>query len=580
MKKCISHRVTAVITGILLAVLILLGGKKEVAVTASKRPVTARNGMVVSTQRIASQVGVDILKKGGNAVDAAVAVSYALAVVHPSAGNIGGGGYMVIRWPNGESATVDYREKAPGRADRDMYLDENGDVIRGLSTVGVLATGVPGTVAGTVLALEKFGTMSIRDVIEPALELAEKGFPITPGLARGLNSSRTRSKFRQFEGTAEIFTKPGGALFEAGEILRQKDLARTFTLIAGQGKNGFYRGTVADAIVNTMQKYNGIISHEDLAQYEAVIRPPVEGTYRGYGIVSMAPSSSGGVALLQLLNIIEQYDIGWTGWGSSETVHLVTEAERRVYADRTEYLGDPDFNNIPIEQLISKRYAERRAGEINRFSATPSDKVTHGRAAPRRGESEETTHFSVVDKNGMAVAVTTTLNGGYGSAVVAEGAGFLLNNEMDDFSSKPGVPNMYGLLGSEANSIQPNKRMLSSMTPTIVTKDGKNFMVIGTPGGSTIITTVFQVIMNVIDHKMNIQEAVSAPRFHHQWYPDVIQYEKFAFSNDVIRNLVSMGHTLRIRGSIGDAHGIIIDPNTGLYYGGADPRMEGVAVGY
>ena len=529
---------------------------------------TFKNGVVVSTQRIASQVGADILKKGGNAVDAAVAVSYALAVVHPSAGNIGGGGFMVIRKPNGEATTIDYREKAPGKAHRDMYLDKNGDVIDELSRVGARAVGVPGTVAGTLYALEEYGTMSREEVIQPAVELAENGLV--------LDRRMGGEKFKRFPSTNVIFNKPDGSPYEEGELFVQKDLANTLRTIAEQGRDGFYKGRVADLFVKTMEKHGGLITHEDLENYQVFKRPPVEGKYRDYDIISMGPASSGGICLIQLLNILERYDIGALGWNTPETVHLIVEAERRVYADRAEFLGDPAFVDIPVEKLISKVYADMRARDIDPSRATPSEQVTHGDVTQVSYESEETTHFSIIDKDGMAVAVTTTLNGGYGSYLVVEGAGFLLNNEMDDFSSKPGTPNMYGLLGSDANAIQPNKRMLSSMTPTIITKDGKTFMIIGTPGGSTIITTVLQCIMNVIDHGMTIQEAVAAPRFHHQWYPDNIRHEETAFSDETIAKLKELGHTFSKR-SIGDAHGIIIDPKTGLYIGGADPRSKSSA---
>ncbi|MFC1563214.1 gamma-glutamyltransferase [candidate division KSB1 bacterium] len=536
------------------------------------RETNFKNGLVVSTQQIASQVGADILKKGGNAVDAAVAVSYALAVVHPTAGNIGGGGFMVIRKSNGDATTIDYREKAPGKAHRDMYLDEDGNVNGDLSTVGALAAGIPGTVAGTLYALEKYGTMNRKEVIQSAVDLAENGWV--------LNYSMGGERFKLFPSTNAVFNKPDGSQYEAGELFKQKELAKTLRIISEKGHDGFYRGKVADLIVNTMERYGGLITHEDLTSYQAVERPPVTGTYRGFGIASMSPPSSGGICLIQLLNILEPYNIGSLGWNTPETVHLVVEAERRVYADRSEFLGDSDFVHIPVGKLISKEYADIRAKNINPFRATLSDEVTYGDLAQLRYESEETTHYSVVDKDSMAVAVTTTLNGGYGSYLVVEGAGFLLNNEMDDFSSKPGTPNMFGLLGNEANAIEPNKRMLSSMTPTIITKEGKNYMVIGTPGGSTIITTVLQCIMNVIDHGMSIREAVSAARFHHQWYPDNIQHEEDAFSNETIAKLKELGHTLSVR-KIGDANGIIIDPKSGLYMGGADPRSRlGAAVGY
>ncbi|MFC1729016.1 gamma-glutamyltransferase [candidate division KSB1 bacterium] len=540
--------------------------------TENLPPGAFRNGVVVSTQKIASQVGADILKNGGNAVDAAVAVSYALAVVHPSAGNIGGGGFMVIRGQDGSATTIDYREKAPGNGHRDMYLDENGEVIRDLSRLGALAVGVPGTVAGTLYALEKYGTMSREEVIQPAIDLAENGWI--------LDRSMGGDRFKQFPSTNAIFNKPDGNRYEEGELFVQKDLAQTLSTIAEIGHDGFYSGVVADQIVKTMEKHSGLITHEDLGNYIAIERPAVTGTYRGYGIVSMAPASSGGVCLIQLLNLLERYDLKGLGWNTAETTHYIVEAERRVYADRTEYLGDPDFVDIPVATLISKEYADMRAADIDPSKATPSDKVTHGNAVPLGTESEETTHFSVVDKDGMAVAVTTTLNGGHGSYLVVEGAGFLLNNEMDDFSIKPGYPNMYGLMGSHANAIAPNKRMLSSMTPTIITKDGKNYMVIGTPGGSTIITTVLQCIVNVIDHDMTIQEAVAAKRFHHQWYPETVSYEEGAFTDETLAALEAMGHQFRKRG-IGDAHGIIIDPETGIFYGGADPRSRSsAAIGY
>lgn len=529
-------------------------------------------GVVVSTQKIASEVGTAILRKGGNAVDAAVAVSFVLAVVHPTAGNIGGGGFMVIRMPDGTSTTIDYREKAPAKAHRDMYLDEIGEIVRGLSTRGALAVGVPGTVAGTLMALEKYGTMSREEVIQPSIDLAENGWI--------LNRSMGGDRFKIFPSSDKVFNKLDGSSYDEGELFVQKDLAKTLELIAEKGSDGFYKGSVADLFVKTMEEHNGMITHEDLANYQAVERAPVTGNYRGYEIISMAPPSSGGTCLIQLLNILERYDITELGWNTPETVHLVVEAERRVYADRAEFLGDADFYDIPVKKLLSKEYADIRSKDIDLSHATPSNDVKHGDVDQLPIESEETTHYSVVDKNGMSVAVTTTLNGGYGSLLVVDGAGFLLNNEMDDFSSKPGEPNMYGLLGSEANAIEPNKRMLSSMTPTILAKDGRNFMIIGTPGGSTIITTVLQCIMNVIDHGMSIREAVTAPRFHHQWMPDRIDHEQNAFTDITIAKLEELGHTLRTRG-IGDAHGIIIDPENGWFFGGADPRSRSsAAAGY
>jgi len=530
------------------------------------------HGIVVSGHRLASQAGVDILKKGGNAVDAAVAVSYALAVVLPEAGNIGGGGFMVIRRPDGRATAIDYREKAPAKAHRDMYLDEKGNVIRHLTRDGALAVGVPGTVAGTMYALEKYGTMSRDQVLQPAIELAEKGWI--------LDEPMGGEKFKQFGPSDAVFNKPDGTRYEAGERWVQKDLAKTLKAIAEHGRDGFYKGTIAELFVKTMEKYDGIISHEDLENYRCVERAPVTGTYRGYGIVSMSPPSSGGICLTEMLNMLEKYDIGASGPNTAQTIHLMVEAERRAFADRAEHIADPDFFKVPVNTLTSKKYAEIRAKDIDPTQATPSEQVTCGDVAQVSGESDETTHYSIVDKDGMAVAVTTTLERAYGSYLVVEGAGFLLNNEMGDFSAKTGVPNTAGLVYGNANAIEPNKRMLSSMTPTIVTKDGRNFMVIGTPGGPTIITTVLQCIMNVIDHGMTIQEAVGAKRFHHQWLPDKIEYERGAFSEETIAQLKQLGHSLVSRERIGNAQGIVIEPETGLLTGGADPRRNGAACGY
>ena len=540
------------------------------------QPVEATHGMVVSTNRLASEVGVEILKKGGNAVDAAVATAFALAVTFPSAGNIGGGGFMLIRWAKtGRAVVVDYREEAPGRAERDMYLNEKGEVIPYASTLGYLSIGVPGTVAGLSLALERYGRMSLPEVMAPAIRLAEEGFVVTPSFSRSLE--RNAPRFSRFPSTRAIFLK-NGKPYQPGELFCQPDLARTLKLIAKEGPSAFYRGEIARLIVKEMERGGGLITLEDLASYKAYIRQPIKGGYRGYEILSVPPPSSGGVALLQLLNILEGFDLPSMGHNTPESISLMVEAEKIVYADRAEYLGDPGFVQIPVQGLISKQYAADRRKKINLFHATPSDQIKHG--LPPLYESEETTHFSVVDRQGNAVANTYTLNGGYGSKVAVEGAGFLLNNEMDDFSSKPGYPNIYGLIGGEANAIAPHKRMLSSMTPTILLKDGKLFMVIGTPGGSTIITTVLQVILNVINHRMNIQEAVAAPRVHHQWTPDLLYIEKDTLPGEVLRALIKRGYQIKERGSIGDAHGILVDPTTGKLWGGADPRMDGVAVGY
>jgi len=513
-----------------------------------------KNGAVVSRHAIASQVGVDIMKKGGNAVDAAVAVSYALAVVFPQAGNIGGGGFMVLRTPDGTATSIDYREKAPGKAHRDMYLDENGEVITQLTRTGALASGVPGTVAGTLYVLEKYGTMSREEVIQPAIDLAENGYILTFPMGG--------DRFKQFPSSNAIFNKPDGSRYEEGELWVQKDLAKSLRLIAEKGRDGFYKGETADCIVNTMKKYGGIISYEDLENYQPVERAPITGTYRDYGIVSMPPPSSGGICLVSMLNILERYDIGASGWNTPETVHLMTEAMRRVYADRNYYIADPDFIDVPVDGLISKEYADIRARDIDPGRATPSMDVMHGDVRIVAGESDETTHYSVVDKDGMAVSVTTTLEAMFGSFLVVEGAGFLLNNEMGDFSAKSGVPNTSGLVYGDANSIEPDKRMLSSMTPSIVTRDGKNYIVVGAAGGPRIITMVLQSVMNVIDHGMDAHAAFGAPGFHHQWLPDKLGHRK-AFSEETINQLKALGHTIEGRG-LNSAHGIIIDPESGL----------------
>jgi gamma-glutamyltranspeptidase/glutathione hydrolase len=543
--------------------------------SASKKPVKAFNGMVVSSDSLATKVGIEILKKGGNAVDAAVAVGFALAVTYPQAGNIGGGGFMVIRMANGETVTIDYREKAPLKAHEDMFLDENGNFIPEKSQIGHLSVGVPGSVAGLLLALEKYGTMSRKEVLNPAIKLAEKGFIVNEGLANAFKNAFEH--FKKFPSTMKYFSK-NGEPYKEGDRLVQKDLAKVLKLIRDKGRDGFYKGKVADLIVAEMKRGGGIITHEDLENYQPVIRKPVIGTYRGYEIISMGPPSSGGVCLIELLNILENFDLKKYGFGSSYTIHYLVEAMKRVYADRAEYLGDPDFVEIPLEKLLSKEYAKAIANEIDTFFATPSSKIVRSVSPPEEGS--HTTHYSVVDKWGNVVSVTTTINSYFGSMVAVDGAGFFLNNEMDDFSAKPGTPNQFGLLGNKANSIQPGKRMLSSMTPTIVLKNGKPFLILGSPGGSTIITSVLQVILNVIDFGMNIQEAVDAPRIHHQWYPDVVYYEKRGLPLDVIENLGKRGHKLvERRGFQGEVQAILIDEN-GVKYGAADPRGYGFAMGY
>jgi len=543
--------------------------------SASRRPVKGFNGMVVSSDSLATRVGVEILKKGGNAVDAAVAVGFALAVTYPQAGNIGGGGFMVIRMANGETITIDFREKAPMKASEDMFLDENGNFVPERSQIGHLSVGVPGSVAGLLLALEKYGTMSRKEVLKPAIKLAEKGFIVNEGLANAFKNAFEH--FKKFPSTMKYFSK-NGQPYKAGDRLVQKDLAKVLKLIRDKGRDGFYKGRVADLIVEEMKRGGGLITYEDLENYQPVLRKPVVGNYRGYEIISMGPPSSGGVCLIELLNILENFDLKKYGFGSSYTIHYLVEAMRRVYADRAEYLGDPDFVQIPLDKLLSKEYAKELASEIDTFFATPSSRII--RSVSPISEGVHTTHYSVVDRWGNVVAVTTTINSYFGSMVAVDGAGFFLNNEMDDFSAKPGAPNQFGLLGSKANSIQPGKRMLSSMTPTIVLKNGKPFLVLGSPGGSTIITSVLQVILNVIDFGMNIQEAVDSPRIHHQWYPDQIFFERRGLPRDVIENLEKRGHKLVERdGYQGEVQAILIDEN-GVKYGAVDPRGYGLAMGY
>ncbi len=532
--------------------------------------------MVVSADELASEAGCEVMRKGGNAIDAAVATGFALAVTYPQAGNIGGGGFMVIRLKDGKSYGIDFREKAPAKAFRDMFLDSAGNYDPVKSRIGHLSSGVPGSVAGLLLAQEKFGKLKLKDVMAPAIRLAEKGFRLHYKFAEHIESNL--DKFSLFPASMKIFSK-NGKPYQEGDLFVQKDLSLTLKRILKSGKKGFYEGKTADLIETEMKKYGGLVTKEDLKNYEAIMREPVTGSYRGYDFISMNLPSSGGVALIQLLNIMENFPVSEWGWNSSKTIHYCAEAMKQIYADRAEYLGDPDFVKMPLEQLMSKTYAKTIADRIKPDIATSSKEISFGKFPDF--ESTETTHYSVMDKEGNAVSVTTTINSSFGSFAVVDGAGFLLNNEMDDFSSKPGAPNLFGLVGSYANSIQPNKRMLSSMTPTIVTKDNKPFMVIGSPGGSTIITTVFQVIMNVIDHKMDIQKAVNAQRFHHQWLPDILNYEQYGFSVDVIKALENMGYILRQQSRApNQAEGIIFDSNNGFFYGASDIRGYGAAKGY
>ncbi len=533
----------------------------------------ADHGMVVSAHPEASRIGKMILEEGGNAVDAAVATGFALAVCYPDAGNIGGGGFMVIRFRNGHAAALDYREKAPLRAYEEMFQDSAGNVIPGVSLDSELAVGVPGSVAGLLKALEKYGLFSLQQVIQPAIDLAEKGFPVTLKQAKRLNHYKDAFLRANRDVPAFVKDKP----WKAGDTLVQKDLAETLKMIRDHGRDGFYKGPVAKALLARMEQDNGWITQKDLDVYRAIWREPLTAVYKNYKVISMPPPSSGGVALIQLLNMVEPWPVDKWGWNTPQTVHLMVAAEKRVYADRARFLGDPDFVNVPVKQLIDKSYCRERMSGFSPERVVPSDRISHGKLVGF--ESEETTHYSVVDGDGNAVAVTTTLNRSYGNKVVVNGCGFLLNNEMDDFSSKPGTPNSFGLIGGKANAIEPAKRMLSSMTPTILEKDGQLFMVVGSPGGSTIITSVFQTVLNVTEHHMTMQEAVNAGRFHHQWKPDVIFYEKSALDSLTKDRLKQMGYTLKMRSSIGrvDAVRVLTD---GKREGGADPRGDDTAAGF
>jgi gamma-glutamyltranspeptidase/glutathione hydrolase len=594
--------------------------------------------MVVSEQEHATRAGIEILRAGGNAVDAAVAVGFALAVVYPEAGNLGGGGFMVIRFPDGRVTTLDYRETAPLAATETMYLDERGEPIANLSWEGHLASGVPGSVRGMLDALERYGRLDRRTVLAPAIRLARDGFPMHAGLIEGLEDDR--DFLCQFESTRKVFfpgrpvrrittgdgrrrttcvpadsvalrdlaapepdddragvpagaarreplAVPGGltrnlGVWSIGDTLRQPDLARTLEAVAEGGARAFYEGPIAELVEAEMRRGGGLITRRDLAAYRSIEREPIHAVYRGHDVWSMPPASSGGVVLAEILNVLEAFDVGALGFHSARGVHVLVEAFRRAYADRNEFLGDPGFVEMPIETLTSKAYAAELAASIDTTRATPSTDVRAGALFGAVAESPQTTHYSVVDSAGTAVAVTTTINGGFGAGVVVEGAGFFLNNEMDDFTVKPGVPNAYGLVQGRANAIAPGKRMLSAMTPTIVEREGELFLVAGTPGGSTIITTVAQVISNVIDHGMDLARAVQAGRVHHQHLPDVVRAEPFTLSEDTIRRLEAMGHDVQVRGSSsGRVNAILVDPETRLRIGVADPRSyAGLAEGF
>ncbi|MFO7768986.1 MAG: gamma-glutamyltransferase [bacterium] len=541
---------------------------------ASHGPVRAPHGIVASADTLASRVGRDILRKGGNGVDAAVATGFALAVTYPQAGNIGGGGFMVIRFPDGRATTFDYREKAPLAAHPDMFADEEGAYSSRIHHSSHLAVGVPGSVAGLAKAHSAYGRLSWDEVVAPAVELAREGFPLTRGLASALTSAL--DDFERYPASLDAFSKDGEPC-QAGEVFRQPDLARTLERIQHQGRDGFYRGETARLLVEEMERGGGMITEEDLARYEAVEREPMRGTYRGHEVISMPPPSSGGTAVIEMLNILEGYDLQAMGHNSAAYIHHLTEAMRRAYRDRARFLADTDFVDVPLERLTSKEYAARLRSTIREDRATPSSPAD----IEQPFESPETTHYSVVDADGMGVSVTTTLESWFGSKITVPGAGFLLNNEMGDFNPRRGLTTERGYIGTEPNLARPEQRMLSSMTPTILAKEGGRVAVVGSPGGRTIINTVLHVILNIVDFEMGIQEAVNASRFHHQWLPDQIRIEERGTTADTVRILEAMGHEIRMRGTQGRAHCIMIDPRTGERLGAADPReVDGAAVGY
>ncbi len=538
-------------------------------------PVRAPGAMVVCASREAAQIGADIMRQGGNAFDAAAAIGFALAVTWPEAGNIGGGGLMLAVKAGGDVVTLDFREKAPLLADRDMFLDTSGNVVEGLSLRSALASGVPGSVDGLLMLWRDHGSGTIewQQILVPAIQLAQDGFPLSEELAASFNERQ--DKFAKDPGASKIFIRADGRPWAAGDRFHQRDLAQTLQRIARDGRDGFYAGDTADLIVQQQAATGGRISYEDLRGYSSIYRPAVTGEFRGHTIVSMGPPSSGGVLVVQMLNMLGEFPVESMTPGSAAYVHLLTEVQRRAFADRAEHLGDSDFWDVPVARLTSTTYAHERVADIALDRATPSTQVRAGAAA---AESPNTTHYSVVDPKGNAVAVTVTLNASFGSGIVIDGAGFLMNNEMDDFSVKPGVPNLYGVTGGDANAIEPGKRMLSSMTPTIVLKDGQPYLIAGSPGGATIITTVLQVILNITLHGMNIQDAVNAPRHHSQWFPDSILAEPGAIGDDARTELERMGHAFAEPRKIGAANCILIDNGTRL--GAPDPRRQSAAVGF
>jgi gamma-glutamyltranspeptidase/glutathione hydrolase len=550
-----------------------VGTEKKSAGLPEGRHIVSDSGMVVSAHPESSRIGISVLRKGGNAVDAAVATEFALAVCYPEAGNIGGGGFMIVRNADGSTDMIDYREKAPVLATEKMYLDKSGNVIEGLSTETHLSSGVPGTVEGMLNIHSKYGVLPFVKVIQPAIDLAKNGFPVTKDQADDLNDNR--EQFIKRNKNRPAFVKE--IQWKEGDTLRQPDLARTLERIRDHGREGFYSGLTARLIINEMHRGNGIISMDDLERYRSVFRAPLIASYKGFRITTVSPPSGGGLILLQVLGMIEPFNLGSMGFHSARSIHLITEAERRAFADRAEYFGDPDFTLIPVKELLDPDYLHSRMQSFDPERATSSGEIRAGAPVPE--ESEETTHYSVVDYMGNAVAATTTLNNTFGSSIVVDSAGFLLNDQMDDFSVKPGIPNMYGLVGGEANAIKPGKRMLSSMTPVIVEKNGNLFLVAGSPGGSTIPTTILQIITNIIDFGMDAGNAVDTGRYHHQWLPDNIIFERNSIDTLVIDSLRKMGYTLEPRNSIGRVNAVLILPDKRLN-AAADRRGNNSACGY
>jgi gamma-glutamyltranspeptidase/glutathione hydrolase len=560
----------------LIAIVLLL--PTTAAFAALRDPVVARHGMVASTSDIASRVGVDIMKRGGNAVDAAVAVALAMAVTWPAAGNIGGGGFMLIRMADGTSEAIDYRERAPLAASRDMYLDANGKVIKGASTDGYKAIGVPGTVAGLMLVHKRHGKLKWSELVEPARKLAAEGFVVSPFLDGVFHDKDTLKKLEPWPESRRIFLRNGHG-YTIGERFKQPELAVTLARIQTNPRD-FYEGVTARRIVADMRAHGGLITMKDLREYEPTIRKPLHGSYRGHEFIVMPPPSSGGIAIIEMLQILEKYDVGATGWQSARYLHLVTEVMRRAFADRAEFLGDPDFVKLPVSALTSPAFAEERRKSIDLERASKSSEIRAGDPAPF--EKPDTTHFAVVDSDGSMVSNTYTLNDWFGAGVTAKGTGILLNDEMDDFTSKPGAPNDYQLIQSEKNAIAPKKRPLSSMVPLIMLKDGKPWLAVGAAGGPRIISTVLEIVLSVVDFHVSLQEALDAGRIHHQWMPDEIYWEPNGTNPDSRAALERMGHKFHDKPleHISDANAVMIDPKTGLRQGGADPRRADVAVGY